>query len=277
MQPGISLVAQIVAVAFLSLSSTIASAGAATPSIACGAVAPRSSGPRTASVIELYTSEGCDSCPPADKWFSTLSFRRDGVVPLAFHVDYWDYIGWKDPFGKAAWTERQRSTVARQGGRVVYTPQVLLDGRDARAWAFNSKFDAGMRDLAARPARAALRLAVNAVNPAATAIVVKINVNIADAALRDESALFIALTENNLQSRVTAGENRGRTLKHDHVVRALLGPIPIPSDPSGAIDIQRQVDLGGDWKRADLNIAGFVQNQRSGEVLQALSAPLCGP
>ncbi len=239
----------------------------------CTAPPPLSSGARTVSIVELYTSEGCDSCPPADKWFSTLSFQRDGIVPLAFHVDYWDYIGWKDPFGKPAWAERQRGIVTRQGSRTVYTPQVMLDGKDARAWTFNSKFDAGVRDLGARAPRAALTLAAASVD--AGMLEVNLKVNIADAALRSESALFIALTENNLQSRVTAGENRGSTLKHNHVVRELIGPIPIRAD--GAIEIQRRLELASGWKRQDLQVAGFVQNLRSGEVLQALSTPLCRP
>ena len=101
-----------------------------------------------------------------------------------------------------------------------------------------------------------------------------VNVNIPDAALRNDAALFIAVTESNLQSRITAGENRGNTLKHNHVVRELIGPIPIRV--AGAIDIRRSVDIAASWKRADINVAGFVQNLRSGEVLQALSAPLCG-
>src|SRR5258708_2194386 len=104
---------------------------AVTPAIAASCPAA-SSGAGSTTIVELYTSEGCDSCPPADKWFSTLSFKRDGVVPLAFHVDYWDYIGWKDRFGRAAFAERQRETVTRQGSRTVYTPQLMLDGRDAR-------------------------------------------------------------------------------------------------------------------------------------------------
>ena len=270
MRARIPLTANAVVIAVLMQLLLTPSADAAS----CGKVALLASGTRTASVVELYTSEGCDSCPPADKWFSTLSYQRDGVVPLAFHVDYWDYIGWKDPFGKPAWAERQRSTVTRQGSRTVYTPQVMLDGKDARAWTFNSKFDAGLRDLASRPARAALTLSAALSASAPSAVEVAMNVNIPDAALRGESALFIALTENNLQSRVTAGENKGNTLKHNHVVRELIGPIPIRAN--GAIDIQRRLDLAEGWKRADLNIAGFVQNLRSGEVLQALSAPLCG-
>ena len=268
MRRNINLMATAAVAAFLQTIATLAEA------VSCSMAAPVSSGARTVSVVELYTSEGCDSCPPADKWFSTLSYKRNDVLPLAFHVDYWDYIGWKDPFGKPAYAERQRATVTRQGSRTVYTPQVMLDGKDARAWTFNSKFDAGLRDLAARPARASLTLATTLPATSPGTIEVAVNVSIPDAALRNDAALFIAVTESNLQSRVTAGENRGNTLKHNHVVRELIGPIPIRV--AGAIDIRRSVDIAASWKRADINVAGFVQNLRSGEVLQALSAPLCG-
>ena len=100
----------------------------------CGPAIAAKSGTVTGTIVELYTSEGCDSCPPADKWFSTLNAARDGVVPLAFHVDYWDYIGWKDRFAKSLFTQRQRDAVTRQGSRVSYTPQLMLDGRDLRTW-----------------------------------------------------------------------------------------------------------------------------------------------
>ena len=88
-------------------------------------------------LIELYTSEGCNSCPPADRWLQGL--RADGIAPqkvsaLAFHVDYWDYIGWKDRFASPAYGVRQQAAVRRAGGRTVYTPQVMLDGADLRNW-----------------------------------------------------------------------------------------------------------------------------------------------
>ena len=95
------------------------------------------SGPRTTALVELYTSEGCDSCPAADHWLSSLfaqGFRPDQVVPLALHVDYWDYIGWKDPFAKGEFSLRQRKLAQLKRPVIVYTPQVLLQGRDFPRW-----------------------------------------------------------------------------------------------------------------------------------------------
>jgi hypothetical protein len=228
------------------------------------------SGAQTASVVELYTSEGCDSCPPADKWFSTLRAQPGGaapVIPLAFHVDYWDYIGWKDRFANARYAERQRGIVAVHGGRTVYTPQIMLDGRDSRAWTSASRFDASLRDVAARAPRASIALGA-ADN--ADSLNVSIDVAIAHEADRRDAQLFIAITENKLESRVTAGENKGVTLKHDHVVRELVGPLPVT-----AAAMQRSIRIARDWKREDLNVAAFVQSSRDGTALQAVSVSLC--
>ncbi|MBI3715294.1 MAG: DUF1223 domain-containing protein [Betaproteobacteria bacterium] len=228
------------------------------------------SGAGTTTVIELYTSEGCDSCPPADKWFSTLGYRKDGVVPLAFHVDYWDYIGWKDRFAQAGFAERQRSTVSRHGGRTVYTPQVMLDGHDARGLSFGAALPDKVRAVAQKLARARLQLQSLVTGET---LEISVRADVPDAILRRDSSLFIAVTEDNLLSRVTAGENRGVELRHDHVVRTLIGPVALHTD--GNLDIQRRISLPRDWKRADLQVAAFVQSGQNGEILQALAAPAC--
>ncbi|MBL8511678.1 MAG: DUF1223 domain-containing protein, partial [Betaproteobacteria bacterium] len=157
-------------------------------------------------------------------------------------------------------------TVTRQGSRTVYTPQIMLDGQDIR----QTRFESSLRDITSRPARAALTLNTQTV---ANAIEVSLNVNVPDTEERKNSALYIAVTENNLVSQVTAGENRGVTLKHDHVVRELLGPIAMRAE--GALDIKRSIAIPPAWKRENLQIAAFVQNQQNGAVAQAVSTPLC--
>ncbi len=99
---------------------------------------------QTASLLELYTSEGCSSCPPADQWLSNIESSgvgTDKLVPLAFHVDYWDYIGWKDRYAKPDFSERQRQAARVTGSATVYTPQVMLGGRDFRSWHSGSSLD----------------------------------------------------------------------------------------------------------------------------------------
>src|SRR5262245_40152397 len=95
------------------------------------------SSPHTVALLELYTSEGCNSCPPTDTWISLLPsrcFRPDQVMPLALHVDYWDFLGWPDRFAQALFTQRQQTIAAQQRQRGVYTPQLVLQGRDFRDW-----------------------------------------------------------------------------------------------------------------------------------------------
>src|SRR6202049_4018226 len=118
------------------------------------------------ALIELYTSEGCDSCPPADKWLSSL-FGADnerpavtGAVPIAFHVDYWDRLGWKDRFASAKYTDRQYEQMRRQRATFVFTPQVMLQGRDFGQWRAAADPAESIAAVNARRPRANIELAV---------------------------------------------------------------------------------------------------------------------
>jgi len=109
------------------------------------------SGPGTAALVELYTSEGCNSCPPADRWLGSRFAARDiRAVPLAFHVDYWDRLGWVDRFASPAYTARQYASMRANRATFVYTPQVLVQGRDFAAW--QARGDATIDAAAQRPA-----------------------------------------------------------------------------------------------------------------------------
>jgi hypothetical protein len=154
-------------------------------------------------LVELYTSEGCNSCPPADRWVSTLVAHPE-VVALAFHVDYWDRLGWKDRFASPAFTRRQYEQLAHNGARFAYTPQLVIDGRDQQG---------GPRlVLANRPAAAVtIELARDGDRVVA-------NVS-AGAAAPARLAAYWAVTESRHRTAVKAGENEGVTLEHDFVVR----------------------------------------------------------
>ncbi len=168
------------------------------------------SGAARVALVELYTSQGCSSCPPADRWLSGLQERpglwRD-FVPLAFHVDYWDYIGWRDPFANAAYSQRQRQYARDEGLSTVYTPGVLLNGAEWRDWRRSTlppSDHAVAGTLTVRRAQGRLQLRYIPAKP-------------------DGSGLraFVAVLGCGLQSRVSAGENRGRELANDFVVLAL--------------------------------------------------------
>jgi hypothetical protein len=244
---------------------TLLVASLATP--AYGSPCLARSGTQTTALVELYTSEGCSSCPPADRWLSALGQSRpvSQVVPLALHVDYWDYIGWKDPYAKREFSQRQRRLSQLQRSAFVYTPQVLLQGRDFPAWA-GTRFDAALARINAQPARAALELEIIAASPEALRLHVRASVS--DAAQAPQAALYVATYENRLQSEVRAGENMGRLLHHDHVALEWQGPYP-PGEHELAL---RLLPLA---KAADSGVVAFVQNRRTAEVLQVLSLGAC--
>jgi hypothetical protein len=168
------------------------------------------SAPHQTPLVELYTSEGCSSCPPADRWLSTLPAApgaaqgQPAVLAAAFHVSYWDRLGWPDRFAGADFTARQAELMRSAGARHVYTPQVLVDGRDWRGWpALPPGTDAPARASIVLQRRGAQVLVRVAPGPGAP----------------PQLALWWALLEDGHRSAVSAGENRGEQLRHDHVVR----------------------------------------------------------
>lgn len=163
--------------------------------VASGTAVPR--------VVELYTSEGCSSCPPADRWLSQVK-NQPGVISAAFHVDYWNGLGWKDRFSSPAYTERQQQGVGVNGARYAYTPQVVINGQDwhGRSLPSPSLEPARVKLAWNRGAHGELRLHAEGL-PGAPARVL----------------LWWARVEDGHQSRVKSGENSGATLAHDSIVR----------------------------------------------------------
>jgi len=225
------------------------------------------SGVSRVALLELYTSEGCDSCPPADRWVSALpsrGFDAQRVVTLAYHVDYWNYLGWRDPFAQARFTERQRYVNNRIRNRTIYTPQLMLDGRDYRQGLSLADFQQRVITANLEKPGANIALSMNA-QPGSVDTSARVTLH------RKEpgTAVFLALTENRLANQVTAGENRGRRLEHDFVVRELAGPF------AANAAITHKFAIAPAWKTRDLSVAAFVQTTASGEVLQALALPYC--
>ncbi|HEX2541799.1 MAG TPA: DUF1223 domain-containing protein [Caldimonas sp.] len=188
------------------LGALVAGLAAGAPGLVAAAEACVAASPRTVvPVVELYTSEGCNSCPPADRWLSALKSSPD-VVALAFHVDYWDRLGWKDRYGSAAFTQRQASQLASTGARFSYTPQVVVDGQDRKDWP-SLRVPAAARP----PATIELSLAREGERVVAT-------VTPGPGAPR-RLAAYWTVTEQAHVTAVKAGENEGATLRHDFVVR----------------------------------------------------------
>lgn len=235
---------------------------------AAHAACEATSGARTAALVELYTSEGCSSCPPADRQLGKLRETLEPgalAVPLALHVAYWDAIGWKDPYAQAAFGERQRALVRAGGGNTSYTPQFFVAGGELRDW--GDALRATVKAVNALPAAADVKVAA-ALTPAGALSIG------AEAATRAATGtppplLYLAVTESGLVSRVLRGENSGATLGHDDVVREWIGPVAF-SD--GRAAVRREVALPPHWRRDRLGVVAFVQDARSGRVLQAVAA-----
>ncbi len=193
-----------VAMTLLTATALVGTSAGAAPS--CRAQSP----PTVTPLFELYTSEGCSSCPPADRWLSAL---RDapGVVALAFHVDYWDRLGWQDRFASPAYTQRQAQQRASNGARFSYTPQVVVDGLDRPRWYAASAAAAAGTMANLGSAHVDIELVRNG-----NAVSARVNARLGAPA---RLAAYWAVTENGHRTVVKAGENDGATLAHDFVVR----------------------------------------------------------
>jgi hypothetical protein len=210
------------------------------------------SGPGTAALVELYTSEGCSSCPPADRWLTSLGQRYapGRVVPLALHVDYRDYIGWKDPYARREFSLRQRKLSQLQRMALVYTPQVVLQGRD---WGLGTRgFDEAVARINAQPARARLKLELLAAD--AKGLEVEASAELVEPL--DDAVLYLAAYQSRLESRV---------------VLEWLGPFAI----AGRRVERRTLPLVPGAGAANSGAAALVQDRRTGEVLQALLRSTC--
>lgn len=237
--------------------------------VTTGTCAVKSADNRVA-VLELYTSEGCSSCPPADRWLSRIAshgFDSSRAIPIAWHVDYWDYIGWKDVYANSRHSDRQREMAVLAGLGFVYTPQMMLNGRDFRGWGNHGKFETAVRIINRDKAQANIELVLE---PMAGRVV---NARIAaDAPRIKDAALHMVVTENGLSTEVKAGENNGSLLHHDYVVRDWQGPFSLEGDP---VNLLRKITLKPEWNRQHLMVVVFVQHRRTGEILQAVSAEMC--
>ena len=220
-----------------------------------------SSGDQITPVIELYTSEGCSSCPPADKWASSL--KSSGAVVQAFHVGYWDYIGWVDRFAAPAHTSRQREVAATNQLRGIYTPQVVHNGKDWPGW--NGSKAVLAANKAARVSIALKQLDVD-----------RFEASVATAAGAGAVpwSAYWTVTENGHNSKVQAGENAGEFLKHDFVVRQYTqaGDYTTPEDKAQMLVLRSIAATPGHQRQINL----VVFDKKTGATMQAVSLQCAG-
>lgn len=227
-------------------------------------------------VVELFTSQGCSSCPAADRLLSNLRYDPrwgNRVIPLSYHVDYWNRIGWEDPFSSAAWTARQRAYAKALGnGNRIYTPQLVVNGRrDCVGSAADEVVNQIDAALGARVAgRVRLKLA-----PAETAGAVKVGIDAQlDNAAQHDVDVVVALYQNGLSTAVPRGENAKRTLKNDYVVRRFAKAFSIPAAAGSRKAGEVSLPLDPRWKRSSLGVAAFLQDPVSLEIHGAANLAL---
>jgi hypothetical protein len=203
--------------------------------------------PRPPVLVELFTSEGCSSCPPADAALAALArnpeLKSAEVIPLELHVDYWNHLGWADPFSAPEFTARQEAYAQTLGEEGLYTPQMIVDG-----WVSGVASPSGLRrgvERAASRPKVRLEVLVASARPGL------------DVVVRPPSGLsgrlIVALSEDRLSSKVERGENRGLTLAHAPVARLLVD--------DGAVRSEHHLRLGMSpaWRRENLRVLAFVQ------------------
>lgn len=208
-----------------------------------------SSSKHPTALIELYTSQGCSSCPPSEKWLGNLEksgIGNDKAVPLALHVDYWDYIGWEDQFSQKYFTQRQYEYRKLKHSSSVYTPQIIFNGGDVRRVTLNNS----LSELRQQNAAVSFNLEADTINK--NNIKVMIDFDRIDPVAQN-SNVVVVLAENNLVKNIETGENAGRTLEHQHVVRVWKN--------MGKIRNNYSVDLNIDptWKLDNLEVVVIVE------------------
>ena len=230
--------------------------------------------PTRAVLIELFTSEGCSSCPVADRWMSKLVhgvFPSSQVVTLAFHVDYWDHLGWRDTFGDKAYSARQFAYTKMSGSSFAFTPQVLLGGHNYNQWASDSRFSQDVRyALGTLPAA---NFTLLQQMPEQGGVAFEVQAQLKQGLNLNEVRVYAALFQNGIESDVLNGENGGNRLHHDFVVRGFVTSQAM--DSNGHISMRDNFKMPTGVRSDQLGIAVFAQDRKTGAVLQAMSAPLC--
>lgn len=243
----------------LTLQLLVAGASMTFPASEADAAEPASSRP---IVVELFTSQGCSSCPPADELLSRLAEDPDsGIIPLAFHVDYWNYLGWRDPYSSAEWSQRQGHYAGTLAAGRRYTPQLVVDGREHCVGSDVDQVDRLLQAARRRAAAATVDLSVspapsgNWTVEASADVVGKLDARSLD--------LVLAIVENDIVTPVRRGENARRTLHNDFIVRRLVRMARI--DPRQAETGSHRLDLELDasWQRDNVGIVAFLQDPKS--------------
>ncbi len=245
-----------------------AASNSLSPKIRATAAAP------TPILVELFTSEGCSSCPPADALLARLAKRAglDGaqIIPLEEHVDYWDHLGWSDPFSDRRYSQRQASYAQLLHLEQVYTPQMVVDGHKEL---LGSDENSARSAISSSLQTSKVLASVTVGGLQGTGVTLNIRIAPIPATQSDDvTDVIVAITEDNLQSNVVRGENAGRRLRHVGVVRSwrTIGR----GSKTESFAWSQKVTLDSSWKRPDLHAVVFAQGHDSGHVYAAATTKI---
>ena len=241
--------------------------------------ATNNSGQRVPVIVELFTSEGCSSCPPADAVLAKLERTQPvpgaEIIALGEHVDYWNYIGWSDPFSSHQFSERQGNYARAFNRDGIYTPQMVVDGEAEFVGSNLSRARDAIAKAAAQQ-KAMVQMVRRAASGAGLAAF-KVRVTDLPPLSRAETVeVMLAITESELASNVARGENAGRRLEHGSVVRLLALAAQAAAPEAQAITAEPEVRIKPEWKLENLRAVVFVQAQTSRRVLGAAAVRLSG-
>lgn len=247
------------------------------PQAGVGTSAPivaTNAGVRVPVILELFTSEGCSSCPPADALLAKLEQQQPvmnaEIIALEEHVDYWDHQGWIDPFSSSQWTQRQQNYAGEFGDHSVYTPELVVNGR---AGFVGSHEGDAYRAVAAAVKQPRTTISVRLL-PSEKHDHARLKIEIGKlqgAQAGDIAEVCVAITETALHSAVLGGENSGHDLHHAAVLRWLHKTGAANSSAEAAFTGAQDVKLDSGWKRTNLRVIAFVQEKRSRHILGAAS------
>ena len=222
-------------------------------------------------IVELFTSQGCSSCPPAEALLTRLDRPEDSssqIIPLAYHVDYWNDLGWRDPFSDANWTKRQQ-TYARILPARVYTPQLIINGRQETVGSDELRIRREVVAAQRLPTLGQVTLMLSHLEAGARRLTLQIRVQRDPALQARQLLVMVATCESALATSVTSGENSGHVLQNDFVVRR-LEPLFSLSPKTGESEERRIImELDPAWNVAHLRIAAFLQDAANLEIYGA--------
>ena len=228
-------------------------------------------------VVELFTSEGCSSCPPADALLAELDAKQTlgsaEIIAIEEHVDYWDELGWKDPYSSSTWTARQNDYAGTLHNGSAYTPQMVVDGT---AGFVGSRGGTARQEIEKAATNRKAKVEINQVSPFENkTVTLKVSIEKSlNVSPKDTAEVIVAITESGLRSSVKGGENNGKELQHSPVLREFRVIGAFGKNGEEGFTAQPSVKLDAKWNVANLRAVVFIQEKKSRRILGAAAIRL---